>query len=135
MRSGVRIALAVSLPFTVLYLAFGGSVMRIFVSSTSADVIAAGKTFLGIVAPFYFPVSIKLVCDGVLRGGEAIACFAFTTFSDLILRVVLVFILPLKFGSAGIWMAWPIGWIVAMIFSLYFYKTEKWNHMNRNKSV
>ncbi len=135
MRSGVRIALAVSLPFTVLYLAFGGSVMRIFVSSTSADVIAVGKTFLGIVAPFYFPVSIKLVCDGVLRGGEAIACFMFTTFSDLILRVVLVFILPLKFGSAGIWMAWPIGWIVAMIFSLYFYKTEKWNHMNRNKSV
>ncbi len=132
MRSGVWIALVVSVPFTVLYLVFGEGVMQIFVSSSSTDVIAVGKTFLGIVAPFYFPVSIKLVCDGVLRGGEAIACFMFTTFSDLILRVVLVFILPLKFGSTGIWMAWPLGWIVAMIFSLYFYKREKWNHRNRN---
>ena len=129
LRAGAGLALVVSLPFIVLYFFGSEFMMQIFVDAESVEVIHAGSMFLKIVSPFYYIVSIKLICDGVLRGGEAIGCFMFTTFSDLILRVVLVFILPLYFGSDGIWMAWPLGWIIAMIFSLLFYKQEKWNHI------
>ena len=49
----------------------------------------AGKHFLTIVSPFFLAVALKLNCDGVLRGAGRVKSFMATTFSDLILRVVL----------------------------------------------
>ena len=49
--------------------------------------------------------------------------FMIDTFSDLILRVSLSFILSSTFlGSNGIWLSWPIGWIVGTVLAVYFYK-------------
>ena len=52
-----------------------------------------GKEFLWILSPFYFVVSVKLVADGILRGVSAMRQFMAATFTDLILRVVLAFVL------------------------------------------
>jgi len=81
-----------------------------------------GIQFLRIVAPFYFVVSAKLVTDGVLRGSGMMRQFMIATFSDLILRVVLAKQLSGMLGSVGIWLAWPIGWTVATLMSLRYYK-------------
>jgi hypothetical protein len=48
------------------------------------------------------------------------------TFTDLILRVILAFLLAPRFGAAGIWMSWPLGWAVAAALSLGFYFTGGW---------
>ena len=48
------------------------------------------------------------------------------TFADLLLRVVLAFILAAEFGEIGIWLAWPIGWIIAAIMSVAFYFAGVW---------
>ena len=50
-----------------------------------------------------------------------------TTFTDLILRVVLAIILSKQFGSTGIWCAWPIGWSIATTLSVIFYKKAKFH--------
>ena len=34
--------------------------------------------------------------------------------------------------QTGIWCAWPIGWTVAALLSLMFYKTGKWNKQKKN---
>lgn len=81
-----------------------------------------GMEFLKIVSPFYFVISLKLMADGVLRGAGAMKSFMIATFSDLLLRVILAFILAGPFGTLGIWLSWPIGWMVAMVLSLSFYK-------------
>ena len=86
-----------------------------------------GIQFLRIVAPFYFVVSAKLVTDGVLRGSGKMRQFMIATFSDLILRVVLAKQLSGILGSVGIWLAWPIGWVVGTVLSLLFYRMEKWS--------
>ena len=53
--------------------------------------------------------------------------FMMTTFTDLILRVALAFLLAkTALGSTGIWCAWPIGWTVACIGSVAFYKKGGW---------
>ena len=39
-----------------------------------------------------------------------------------ILVVAFVYILPVFFGSTGIWMAWPFGWIAATVLTLIFYR-------------
>jgi len=53
--------------------------------------------------------------------------FMITTFTDLILRVVLAIILSKQFGSTGIWYAWPIGWSIATTLSVIFYKKAKFH--------
>ena len=84
-------------------------------------------SFLRLVAPFYFVVSAKLVADGVLRGTGMMERFMVTTFTDLILRVVLTFLLSqTALGYLGIWSAWPVGWTVAAVMSLLFYANGPW---------
>ncbi len=46
-----------------------------------------------VLSPFYFAISAKLVTDGILRGISAMRQFMTATFTDLILRVVLAFVL------------------------------------------
>ena len=80
---------------------------------------------LWIVAPFYFVVSLKLVADGVLRGAGYMTQFMAATFTDLILRVILAIVLS-KTGleTTGVWLAWPIGWTIATVMSLIFYRAK-----------
>lgn len=86
----------------------------------------SGVQFLKMVSPFYFVVSLKLVTDGLLRGSGAMSWFMVSTFSDLILRVVLGYILAVPFGTTGIWMSWPVGWTIGTIMSLVFYVKGVW---------
>ena len=75
--------------------------------------------------PFYFVISVKLVADGILRGISAMRQFMVSTFTDLILRVALAFALSGLTGSTiGIWCAWPVGWSVATVLSVFFYRKE-----------
>ena len=85
-----------------------------------------GAAFLKIVSPFYFIISIKLLADGVLRGSESMKEFMIATFSDLILRVILAYVLMIPFGTNGIWMSWPIGWVIGTVLSFGFYKKGRW---------
>ena len=86
-----------------------------------------GVAFLRIVAPFYFVVSAKLVSDGILRGAGLMKQFMVATFTDLVLRVVLAEVLSrTALGTNGIWMSWPIGWTIAMVLSVVFYRAVKW---------
>ena len=100
--------------------------------ATTTPVLEEGIRFLRIVSPFYLIVLLKLVSDGVLRGAGAMKAFMISTFSDLLLRVGLsyFFALGLQLGTTGIWMSWPVGWIVGTALSLYYYKTGSWNQKN-----
>ncbi len=124
--SGLMIAFIVSAPFFILLFFFPEQMMRIFVTADSAEVIASGVEFLKIVSPFYFIVSVKLVVDGVLRGSGAMTAFMSSTFSDLILRVILAFALSPMFGEKGIWYSWPIGWTAATVLSIILYACGAW---------
>ena len=109
----------------------GPLLIRLFMDEESAVALNTGVEFLKIVAPFYFVVSMKLVTDGLLRGSGAMAYFMIATFSDLILRVALGYILAVPFGTTGIWMSWPVGWIIGTVMSLTFYLKGVWKGRQR----
>ena len=70
------------------------------------------------------------MADGILRGGGVMGKFMISTFTDLILRVVLAVVLSkTALGATGIWCAWPVGWSVATVLSVLFYKQGYWNRM------
>ena len=52
--------------------------------------------------------------------------FMIATFTDLILRVILAKILSVPLAAVGIWLAWPIGWTIATVMSVIFYRKGKW---------
>ena len=124
-RSGLKLVWLLCIPIAVLYFFGGRAVVSIFMDSPGGEAMNVGIQFLRIVAPFYFVVSAKLVTDGVLRGSGMMRQFMIATFSDLILRVVLAKQLSGMLGSVGIWLAWPIGWIVGTLLSLVFYRKNR----------
>lgn len=126
-KAGIRMVWLLCVPLAVAYFFFGDGLIRLFLEEGTADAMNTGITFLKIVAPFYFVVSMKLVTDGVLRGSGRMREFMAATFSDLILRVGLAFLLSSRLGSVGIWLSWPIGWIVGTLLSLHFYKAKRQN--------
>lgn len=125
------LAISIAVVFALIYVIFADSLIYIFMDSADINNGAAadaGKHFLTIVSPFFLAVALKLNCDGVLRGAGRVKSFMATTFSDLILRVVFAFILCPQYGATGIWLSWPIGWVLSSILSnvlyLIYYKKD-----------
>ena len=128
-KASVLLAVMIAVPVFIAYFFFGENMIRLFLpndGSASAEALHTGVTILKVLSPFYFFISIKLIADGVLRGGGAIREFMVTTFSDLILRVILAYLLSARLDSLGIWLSWPIGWTVATVISFIFYFKGAW---------
>ena len=107
--AGVKLVWLICVPLAAAYFFAGRQLLFL------------GILFLRIVAPFYFVVSLKLVSDGVLRGCSLMVQFMAATFADLILRVALsVGLSATSLGSTGIWLSWPIGWVIGTGLSLLF---------------
>ena len=124
-RAGLKLVWSLCVPLVALYLLAGNLLLGAFMDHPSQGALDSGIAFLRVVAPFYFVVSTKLVADGILRGAGLMRQFVIATFTDLILRVVLAFILSATaLGSTGIWCAWPIGWGVAAALSVLFYRAS-----------
>jgi len=124
-RAGLKIVWCLCIPFCILYIGFGKYLLLLFLEQGAAAAMLTGMQILWILSPFYFAVSSKLVADGILRGVSAMKQFMAATFIDLILRVVLAFVLSGWTRSPiGIWSAWPIGWVIAMSLSVFFYRRE-----------
>ena len=126
-KAGLKMVWIISIPLVLLYFFAGKQLLYLFLDNPTNTAIHTGIMFLCILSPFYFVVSAKLVADGILRGAGLMSRFMITTFTNLILRVVLAIILSKQFGSTGIWCAWPIGWSIATTLSVIFYKKAKFH--------
>ncbi len=126
-KAGLQLEWMLCIPLTIAYVFAGRYFLYIFLDSPEGLAMSTGVEILRVIAPFYCVAAIKLVADGVLRGCGMMKKFMIATFTDLLLRVVLARLLSLSLGTIGIWIAWPIGWSVATVLSVSFYKTGKRN--------
>lgn len=126
--AGLKMMWALCVPMVLLYFFCGRPLMVLFLNDPTALALDSGIAFLRILSPFYFVISSKLVADGILRGAGRMKHFMIGTFTDLILRVLLASMLSgTILGYIGIWCAWPIGWTVATVLSITFYRAGEWN--------
>ena len=124
-KAGMKLVWVLCVPLVAVYCLCGRALMGFFIENPTQTALTTGLEFLWILSPFYFVVSAKLVTDGILRGTGLMKQFVIATFTDLILRVVLAFVLSrTALGATGIWCAWPIGWTVATVLSIAFYQKE-----------
>ncbi|MDD6094290.1 MAG: MATE family efflux transporter [Clostridia bacterium] len=128
-KAGIKLMLCISLPIFVIYMIFPQTLVSFFLNAPSAEALRSATLYLRILAPFYFVIPAKLVADGILRGASQMNQFMISTFVDLILRVVLAALLAkTALGYVGIWLAWPVGWIIATVLSVHFYRRVNWRH-------
>lgn len=127
LSAGIKLAGLISLVFAGLYLAAGPAFVGLFITDGNQAALSAGVMFLRIVSPFYLVIAVKLIADGVLRGVNRMKLFMTATLTDLIIRVVCagLFSTVLGLGLTGIWLSWPVGWLIAASMSVFFYRTVK----------
>ena len=126
--AGLKLVWSLCVPLTALYFLWGRGLMGFFLDEPTELALDTGVMFLRVLSPFYLVVSAKLVADGILRGAGLMKQFMTATFTDLILRVALAFLLSgTALGATGIWCAWPVGWSVATAMSIMFYQSGIWN--------
>lgn len=120
-RAAVKMVWTLCIPIVPTYLLANGLLIRAFMDEPSKLALSSGTWFLKIVAPFYFVVSVKLAADGILRGAGLMRQFMTATLTDLLLRVILAIVFAGQWGYPGIWCAWPVGWCVATVLSIFFF--------------
>lgn len=87
----------------------------------TADALSYSCNYLVIVSSFLPVVCLKIVCDSVVRGTGGNLGFTISTFTDLIARVVLVYVLVPSMNFSGVSWAWAIGWIIGSVVALAFF--------------
>lgn len=128
LKEGWFMGLLIGIPGFLLCFFLGEFLIHLFIKEETYLALDTGMKFLKIVSPFFVVVAMKLITDGVLRGAGAMKSFMVATFSDLILRVGLGYLLSVPFGTTGIWMSWPVGWTIGTLLSLIFYKMGVWKN-------
>ncbi len=134
-RSAIKIGAVIAIPFVAAYTFAGNFMVGLFLDAPTSAALQTGREFLMIVAPFYFLVMIKLSSDGIMRGASAVRFFVMSTFSDLLLRVVLAYILSPHLGVTGIWLSWPIGWGLSAALVFAFYLKGYWIPAKDRKTI
>lgn len=122
-------------PIMLLYLLGGRYLIYIFLDKPTGTAMDTALTLLHIVVPFYAIISVKLASDGILRGIGKMNQFMVATFTDLVARVVLAKILSGPFGATGIWMAWPIGWMLGTLLSIILYKKFSYDVYKKTETI
>ena len=88
--------------------------------------IASGVRYLRIEGAFYFGIGCLFLLYGYYRAIKRAEMSVVLTVISLGIRVLLAYVLSATFlGETGIWMAIPIGWILADLTGL-LYMRKTW---------
>ncbi len=119
-------ACATSVIFGVIFITAAKPLTEIFIDNPSPEAVRDSVKFLTIVSCFLPVVCTKIVADGAVRGCGGNFGFAVSTFTDLLLRIIFVYILTdAGMGFNGVCWAWAIGWSISCGVAVIFYLNIK----------
>ena len=128
-RKGTKESFLISFLFCIVISAvvciFAAPLMRIFVSAKETAVIASGVRYLRIEGAFYCGIGCLFLLYGYYRAVKKPGMSVVLTIISLGTRVALAYLLSAYIGETGIWMAIPIGWVLADIAGLTYMKFHK----------
>ncbi|MBR5784214.1 MAG: hypothetical protein IKY43_03495, partial [Bacteroidales bacterium] len=90
-------------------------------------VINEGCRYLFICGPFYFLFSAMFSFTGLFRGaGDTLPTMLISLLSLWVFRIPCAYLFSYFWGSVGIWISIPVGWLFGLVFSVLYYKYGKW---------
>ena len=140
-QQGLKAAVYISAIFCVVVSAFvyifAKPLMMIFVDAKETAIIMEGVRYLRIEGAFYIGIGWLFLLYGLYRAlGRPGMSVVLTVFS-LGTRVALAYILSAipAIGVVGIWWSIPIGWALADIVGLLYYKIKKQNLVEKEPEM
>ena len=127
-QKGIRCAILTALVFciliSVIVFFFGSSLMLIFVRPEETEIIAIGTVYLKVEGACYCGIGCLFLLYGLYRGIGRPGISVVLTVISLGTRVALAYLLaPVPAaGLLGIWWAIPIGWFLADITGLLYWR-------------
>lgn len=127
LKSAVCISMAFCVVISALVFAFAKPLMMIFVDAAEVEVIAEGVRYLRIEGAFYCGIGCLFLLYGLYRALGKPGMSVVLTIISLGTRVALAYLLSAipTFGVKGIWWSVPIGWALADLVGLLYYKFRK----------
>lgn len=129
LKEAVRISSIFCIVISILVYIFAKPLMMIFIDANETSIILEGVRYLRIEGAFYIGIGCLFLLYGLYRAlGRPGMSVVLTVFS-LGTRVALAYILSSipTLGVTGIWWSVPIGWALADIVGLVYYKKNKHN--------
>ena len=127
LKEAVRISSIFCIVISILVYIFAKPLMMIFVDAKETSIILEGVRYLRIEGAFYIGIGCLFLLYGLYRAlGRPGMSVVLTVFS-LGTRVALAYILSSipQLGVTGIWWSVPIGWALADLVGLGYYKMNK----------
>lgn len=127
-KSGIHSAALTATSFCIVIsavvLIFAEKLMMLFVNSSETGIISIGAEYLRIEGAFYCAIGVLFLLYGLYRGLGKPGMSIVLTVISLGTRVGLAYLLaPIQsVGVLGIWSAIPIGWILADIAGIIYYR-------------
>ena len=126
-RRGTKQSFLISFCFCIVISAvvflFAEPLMQLFISPKETAVIASGVQYLRIEGALYCGIGCLFLLYGYYRAVKRAEMSVILTVISLGLRVVLAYALSATFlREIGIWLAIPIGWVIADITGLVYMK-------------
>lgn len=130
-KKGIKSAVTVSALFSIAVSAvvfiFAGPLLTIFIDPSETQIIAIGSEYLRIEGAFYCGIGCLFLLYGLYRAINRPGMSVVLTIISLGTRVLLAYVLSAipSIGVTGIWWAIPIGWFLADLYGLVYYKKHK----------
>ncbi len=131
LREGLRKATLLSTLFSLVISAgvwiFAEPLMRIFIKAEETAVLAAGVHYLRIEGAFYVGIGCLFLLYGFYRAVKRPGMSVVLTVISLGTRVALAYLLAGPLKETGIWLAIPIGWVLADMtgYAYYFLRRKQ----------
>lgn len=141
-RQGITRAITITILFSLsvsaLVVIFARPLMLMFVSPAETEILGIGMNYLYIEGSFYIGIGVLFLLYGLFRAIGKPEVSLYLTIISLGLRVALAYLLSATaLGENGIWWSIPIGWFVADLTGIIWYKAAKRKsgiNFNQNKS-
>lgn len=130
-QAGLKNAVIVSMVFCLaisgIVFIFAKPLMMIFIDASEFEVIMEGVRYLRIEGAFYCGIGCLFLLYGLYRALGKPGISVILTIISLGTRVALAYILSAipEVGVVGIWWSVPIGWFLADLTGLIYYKVKK----------
>lgn len=128
-RLGVKRAVQISMLFcviiSILVVLLARPLMLIFIQPHEAEILAEGVRYLRIEGTFYCGIGCLFLLYGLYRAVKRPAMSVVLTVISLGTRVALAYLLAGPIGVCGIWSAIPIGWFLADLAGLLYYRRHQ----------
>lgn len=130
-QSGLKSAVCLSMGFCIIISTivciFAKNLMTIFIDAKETEIIMEGVKYLKIEGAFYCGIGCLFLLYGLYRALGKPGMSVILTIFSLGTRVVLAYVLSAipAIGVTGIWWSVPIGWALADLIGLIYYRRKK----------